>query len=261
MSENPENEACGPEPNVAAGPAGLSSSDEIRSPDARLEGCEKAIGYLFSDRRLLRQSLTHASISQTRLASNERLEFLGDAILGAVICEELFRRFPDYAEGELTRIKSSVVSRHTCAKVSQTLEFGRFVFLGKGLAGHSGIPNPILAAVFESVIAGVYLDGGWEPAREFILRSLDMEISRVARTTHGQNFKSQLQQLAQKDSGETPIYRLLDEKGPDHAKCFEVAAAIGRKVFPSAWGASKKESEQSAAQKALEAIQAEGGSE
>jgi len=225
--------------------------------DSRLDDCQQAIGYPFSDRSLLQQSLTHASVSQTRLASNERLEFLGDAILGAVVCEELFRRFPDCAEGELTRIKSSVVSRHTCAKVSQALEFGRFVFLGKGLADHDGIPSSILAALFESVIAAIYLDGGWWPAREFILKSLDAEISGVARTTHGQNFKSQLQQLAQKETGETPIYRLLDEKGPDHAKCFEMAAAIGPRVFPSAWGASKKESEQSAAQKALETLEVE----
>jgi ribonuclease-3 len=226
-----------------------------RSIEARLQECQAVLRYSFSDPSMLKQALTHASISLTRLASNERLEFLGDAIMGAAVCEELFRQFPEYAEGELTRIKSSVVSRHTCARVSGDLQLGRFVFLGKGLAIHDRIPSSILAALFESIIAAIYLDGGWEPARGFVLRTLSDEIARVVNTSHGQNFKSQLQQLSQKDSGDTPVYRLLDEKGPDHSKCFEIAASIGSKVFPSAWGANKKEAEQNAAQKALEQLE------
>jgi ribonuclease III len=234
---------------------GENSKD--RSIEARLQQCQAVLQYSFSDPAMLKQALTHASISLTRLASNERMEFLGDAIMGAIVCEELFRQFPDYAEGELTRIKSSVVSRHTCTKVSNELDFGRFVFLGKGLAVHERIPSSILAALFESIIAAIYLDGGWEPAQRFVLRALSGEIDRAARTSHGQNFKSQFQQLAQKDSGATPVYRLLDEKGPDHSKCFEVAASIGSKEFPSAWGASKKEAEQNAAQKALEQLESD----
>lgn len=237
--------------NASSGSVGNAQD---RSIEARLQKCQAVLQYSFSDSAILKQSLTHASISLTRLASNERLEFLGDAIMGAVVCEELFRQFPEYAEGELTRIKSTVVSRHTCAKVSSELNFGQFVFLGKGLAVHDRIPSSILAALFESIIAAIYLDGGWEPAQRFVVRSLSDEIARVAKTSHGQNFKSQFQQLAQKDSGDTPVYRLLDEKGPDHSKCFEVSASIGSKVFPSAWGASKKEAEQNAAQKALEQI-------
>lgn len=238
--------------------AALQPASE-KTVEDRLQRCQTVLGYTFSDPGILQQALTHASISHTRLASNERLEFLGDAIMGAIVCEELFRLFPEHPEGELTRIKSTVVSRHTCAKVSRSLQFGQFVFLGKGLAIHSKIPSSILAALFESIIAALYLDGGWEPARNFVITALSPEISRVARTSHGQNFKSQLQQLAQKDSGETPVYRLIDEKGPDHAKCFEVAAAIGVKMFPSAWGASKKEAEQNAAAKALEVLESESG--
>lgn len=232
-----------------------------RSVENRLQQCQAVLGYTFSDPKLLQQALTHASISHTRLASNERLEFLGDAIMGSIICEELFRQFPEYPEGELTRIKSTVVSRHTCAKVSNSLQFGRFVFLGKGLAIHDKIPNSILAALFEAIIAALYLDGGWEPTHRFVINALGPEISRVARTSHGQNFKSQLQQLAQKESGDTPVYRLIDEKGPDHAKCFEVAAAIGSKLYPSAWGGSKKEAEQNAAAKALEVLEKEASGE
>lgn len=228
-----------------------------RPGDTRVADCQVAIGYTFSDPTILKHALTHASISHTRLASNERLEFLGDAIMGAIICEELFRRFSEYPEGELTRIKSSVVSRHTCAKISKSLNFGQFVFLGKGLAIHSRIPDSILAAVFESIIAAIYLDGGSEPTKTFVIGALGPEIDRVSSAAQGQNFKSQLQQLAQKDTGETPVYRLLDEKGPDHAKCFEVAASVGSKVYPSAWGASKKEAEQNAAQKALEWLTAD----
>lgn len=252
----PEDAVSAPaESSPGASLPGGNSND--RSIEARLQQCQAVLQYSFSEPAMLKQALTHASISLTRLASNERLEFLGDAIMGAIVCEELFRQFPEYPEGELTRIKSSVVSRHTCAKVSSELDFGRFVFLGKGLAIHDRIPSSILAALFESIIAAIYLDGGWEAAQRFVLKSLRGEIDRVAKTSHGQNFKSQLQQLAQKDSGDTPVYRLLDEKGPDHSKCFEVAASIGSKEFSSAWGASKKEAEQNAAQKALEQIGSE----
>lgn len=222
--------------------------------EEQLDACEKVLGHKFTNRPLLAHSLTHASIAPTRSASNERMEFLGDAIMGAAVCEYLFETYPEYSEGELTRIKSSVVSRQTCAKMSNRLGLGQFLLLGKGLAIHEKIPSSILAAVFESVIAAVYLDGGWAAAKKFVLDALADEIAKVGKSTHGQNFKSQLQQVAQKHFGQTPAYRMLDEKGPDHAKCFQVAAAIGSRMFPAAWGPSKKEAEQCAAQKALEAV-------
>ena len=112
-----------------------------------------------------------------------------------------------------------------------------------------------MAAVCESLIAGIYLDGGMTAAREFIKRLMMPEIEQAGQTTHGQNYKSQLQQLAQKSLGETPVYRLLDEKGPDHSKCFNISAMIGAHCFPDAWGPSKKEAEQNAAQNALNQIQ------
>jgi ribonuclease-3 len=216
---------------------------------------EAALGHSFSNRELLEHALTHASVARTRLDSNERLEFLGDAIMGVVVCEYLFHSFPEYSEGELTRIKSAVVSRHTCTKMSNRLGLGQFLLLGKGLAMHERIPGSVLAAVFESIVAAIFLDGGWPAAEKFILKMLSDEITRTAKTSHGHNFKSQLQQVAQKQFGETPMYRVLDEKGPDHSKCFEIAASIGTKMFPSAWGPSKKEAEQSAARNAIEAIE------
>lgn len=216
--------------------------------------CEQALGYQFKDRRKLEHSLTHSSIARTRLDSNERLEFLGDAIMGAVVCEHLYHTYSDLPEGELTRIKSAVVSRHTCANVSKKMDLGQYLLLGKGLSVRERIPSSILAAAFEAVVAGVFLDGGYAAAQQFIMRSLLEEIEKVARSAHAQNFKSMLQQMAQKIFSQTPVYRMLDEKGPDHSKCFQISAAVGSRVFPAAWGPSKKEAEQNAARNALEEI-------
>ena len=235
-------------------PAAVAEGSPPDESDGRFRRCEATLGHTFGDQQLLTQSLTHASIARTRLESNERLEFLGDAIMGTVVCEYLFATYPEYAEGELTRIKSSVVSRNTCARLSQELGIGECLLLGKGLAVHERIPESILAAAFESVVAALYLDGGWDVTRKFLLKTLGSEIENIAQSTHGQNYKSQLQQLSQKDFSETPVYRLLDEKGPDHSKCFQVAAAIGEKLYPSAWGPNKKEAEQHAARNALKTL-------
>ncbi len=219
--------------------------------DEVLDECEDVLDYEFRSRELLQQALTHASIARTRPDSNERLEFLGDAILGSVVCEELFQRYPQSPEGELTRIKSVLVSRATCAKVTHELGLDDFLLLGKGLTSGVRIPGSIAAAVFEALIGAMYLDGGRDVARDFILRCLDDLVPRVAESSAGVNYKSLLQQLAQRSHGETPVYQVLDEKGPDHSKCFQVSAAIGQHTYASAWGPSKKEAEQLAAKNAL----------
>jgi ribonuclease III len=216
-----------------------------------LEECQTAIGYRFRQPEILRSSLTHASGANTRLASNERLEFLGDAVLGLITCEQLYLRFPDYQEGDLTKIKSVVVSRRTCARFSRQLNLGDYLFLGKGMHLHTAVPASLLADVYESLVAAIYLDGGLEAARTFILRHLGPEIEQVAEEAHGGNFKSQLQQVAQREFNATPQYVLLDEKGPDHSKCFKIAAVIGRHTYAGAWGRNKKEAEQRAAMNAL----------
>ena len=219
--------------------------------DELLQECEATLGYQFQDRELLKTCLTHASGAIHRLHSNERLEFLGDAIMGAVVCEMLYHRFPEEAEGELTRIKSIVVSRSTCAKVSEELHLPQFLLLGKGLSVNDKVPLSVAAAVFESIVAGLYIDGGLEPARQLLERMLGPEIDHAAEIEHGKNYKSLLQQFSQKVFGATPVYRLLDEKGPDHSKCFHVSAAIGEEFYPPAWGANKKAAEQRAAHNAL----------
>ena len=234
----------------------LPSSDETASElDATFAECEIRIDYEFVDRNLLQAALTHASGADHRLASNERMEFLGDAILGFVVCDVLFRQYPDYLEGDLTKIKSVVVSRQTCAKISSNLGLQEFLIVGRGMA--ASVPHSLMADVFESIVAAVYLDGGIGAAREFVERHLLPEIDLAAAGDAAGNYKSVLQQLAQREFGSTPNYQLLDEKGPDHAKCFQVAAQVGGQKYPPAWGRNKKEAEQRAACNALSELNGE----
>lgn len=225
------------------------SADEEQQ--AKLSHCESIIGYRFTDQSLLLASLTHASGAEHRLASNERLEFLGDAILGAIVCELLYHRFPDYLEGDLTKIKSVVVSRVSCAKLSEALGFQDCLLLGKGMAQNENLPASLLADVFEALVAAIYLDGGDAEVRRFVQATVGPEIELAAAGELEGNYKSQLQQLAQREFGSTPVYQLVDEKGPDHAKYFQVVAQVGGQRFEPAWGRNKKEAEQRAASNAL----------
>jgi ribonuclease III len=220
----------------------------------KLEACEQRLGYVFRDKRLLQAALTHASGADHRLASNERLEFLGDAILGAVVCEMLYHGYPEYLEGDLTKIKSVVVSRKSCARISRGLGLQELLFVGKGMATHREFPPSLLSDVFESLLAALYLDGGDPVARAFIEQHIGPEIKLAVAGTTGGNYKSLLQQLAQRQFGGTPVYHLVEEKGPDHAKTFKISAAVGKQRFQAAWGRNKKEAEQRAARNALAQI-------
>lgn len=223
----------------------------------RLQRCEHRIGYVFRNKALLRESLTHASGAEHRLASNERLEFLGDAILGAVVCELLFERYPQYNEGDLTKVKSAVVSRQSCAKISEALGLQEFLIVGRGVAAHAVIPPSLLADVFESLVAAIHLDGGNAAARSFIEEYMGPEIDLTVLGELGGNYKSLLQQVAQREFAITPTYQLVDEKGPDHRKCFKIAARIGSVQYQPAWGRNKKEAEQRAACNALDELKGE----
>ena len=218
---------------------------------AVLQECQDRIGYQFTNLALLEQSLTHASVADTRFDSNERLEFLGDAVLGVVVVHTLFADYEDLLEGEMTKIKSVVVSRQTCAIIADDLGLSEYVSLGKGIDRPDGLPRSVLAATLEAIIGAVYLDGGPELAREFVVRHVTPHIEEAFATEHQQNYKSMLQQYAQRQWNTTPDYRLLDEKGPDHSKCFEVGVVINGRHFPSAWGMNKKQAEQVAARRAL----------
>jgi len=219
-----------------------------------VEAIQAVLEYRFKDPDMLASALTHASVATNRLASNERLEFLGDAVLGLVICEELYARFPEYLEGELTRIKSVVVSRETCARVADRLGLVNHLSLGKGITESANLPSSLAACAYEAIVGAVYLDGGLAVAQRLILRDMGEEIDRVLAGEHRLNYKSLLQQHAQHDLGATPTYDVLDEKGPDHAKAFEVAVVLRGRRYPSAWGPSKKSAEQRAAMEALRAL-------
>ena len=216
-----------------------------------LRQIEQIIDYKFSDKNLLVKAFTHSSAVDGRLLSNERLEFLGDSVLAVVICQALFENFTNYLEGDLTKIKSRLVSRETCAQISGQLGLQKYLKVGKGMVSNRALSGSLAAGVLETVIAAIHIDGGFEAAREFILRIYGPLIEQAdAEQDHG-NFKSLLQQYSQDQFTATPSYILLDEKGPDHNKCFELEVTIEDRHFPSAWGSNKKEAEQKAAFNAL----------
>jgi ribonuclease III len=216
------------------------------------ERAEKVLQYQFHNEKLLLEALTHASIADCRLNSNERMEFLGDAVLDLIVCEALYLKFPEYLEGQLTKIKSAVVSRKTCAEISNETGLTDLLIIGKGISSRESMPSSLAAAVYESIVAAIYFDGGFEAVKEYVLRTMNPKITLIAADAHQQNFKAVLQQHAQKELAATPMYELLDEKGPDHAKCFEVCVRLGGRRYASAWGPNKKSAEQKAALLALQ---------
>lgn len=219
--------------------------------EATLQQIEQIIDYKFSDKSLLAKAFTHSSAVDNRLLSNERLEFLGDAVLALIICQALFERFSSYLEGDLTKVKSMLVSRGTCARIAKQLGLQKFLKVGKGMTSSRALSGSLAAGVLETVIAAIYIDGGLDAARSFILKAFGPTVEQADAEHIQGNFKSLLQQYAQEQFNVTPNYVLLDEKGPDHNKCFELEVAISSQHFPSAWGTNKKEAEQKAALNAL----------
>ncbi len=223
------------------------------TPELQLRA-ETTLGYTFKNPALLREALTHASIAESRLHSNERMEFLGDAILDVIVCEDIYNRFPHFMEGELTKLKSAVVSRRACAEVSRDTGLVDLLITAKGVNAREAISPSLAAAVYESIVAAIYLDGGFEPVKHYVLRTITPKLEQIAADPHHENYKAVLQQHAQREFGSPPVYELLDEKGPDHSKCFEVAVMIAGRRFQSAWGPNKKMAEQKAALLALEEL-------
>jgi len=231
----------------------VSMDSDLQNDDRvarRMRLCEERIGYRFRNQDLLRQSLTHSSSAASRLGSNERLEFLGDAILGMVICQELYNRYPERREGQLTQEKSRLVSGATCARVARQLGSTDMILVGRGL---QSIPESIEAALVEALIAAIYLDAGIDEARTFIIRCFQDEIASCGRG-EPENYKSILQEETQRTSNNSPNYIIVDQRGPDHAREYCVSVQIEDREFESAWGRSKKEAEQKAALNALHVI-------
>ncbi len=222
---------------------------DLRDPVSQAEAI---LGYTFTDAGLMRRALMHASAAEDRLDSNERMEFLGDAVLGLVACQRIYELFPDLLEGEMTKIKSVAVSRKVCAVIARQIGLEDLIVLGKGIKGPGGLlPQSLAAASLESTIAAVYLDGGLAPVYAWLAPLLDEHIESAFESGHQQNYKSVLQQHAQRKFQQTPEYLMLSEEGPDHAKTFRVAVRINGKTFEAGTGASKKQAEQRAALMAL----------
>ena len=220
---------------------------------------EEKLGYAFKNKTLLENALQHSSYANEHrgggMRSNERLEFLGDAVLGVVTADYLFRKHPDLPEGDLTRLRAALVCEDSLHEVAQSLELGRHLKLGRGEEQGGGRRRPsILADATESVFAAVYLDGGMEAASELIHRVLLDKGREEAVEERRRDFKTELQELVQRKSGSTLGYRLVGSTGPDHAKVFEAAVLLNGEVFSTGTGHSKKEAEQAAAGAALEKL-------
>jgi len=225
--------------------------------DDSLAACQRVIGYHFRDLLLLERALTHSSMKTSTMECNERLEFLGDSVLAMVIAQRIFEKYPNQTEGEMTKIKSVVVSRRMLAKVSKEISLYCYMTIGKGITSCRKIPQSVHGNVLEAIIGAMYLDGGLPPSRGFILKHLDEHIDMAEKDRHGANFKSLLQQHTQRHMNATPSYRVINEHGPDHGKSFEVVPLIGGKEYGAGWGNNKKDAEQRAAQKTLEILRHE----
>lgn len=217
---------------------------------------ERITGHTFKQPDIMIRALTHSSVAEDRLNSNERLEFLGDSVLGLIACQRIFDLYPDLLEGEMTKIKSVAVSRKTCAAIARKVGLEDLLILGKGIRGREGgLPHSLAAAALESTIAALYLDGGLAPVAQWLSPLLDEHISRAYKSGHQQNYKSVLQQHVQRRFQETPEYMLLEQDGPDHAKTFRVSVRISGTTYEPGEGASKKQAEQTAALIALQALE------
>ena len=217
---------------------------------------EDKLGYSFQNEQLLRHALTHSSYANEHrgegLTSNERLEFLGDSVLGMVVADHLYRAHPDMPEGELTRTRAALVCEGSLYEVAKGLGLGGYLRLGKGEDAGGGRNRPsILADAVESVLAAVYLDGGIAQARRLIRALiLDREVEKAV----DRDYKTALQELVQRESGQVLAYRAVGERGPDHAKIFLVEVELNGKNVGAGEGRTKKEAEQMAARAALESL-------
>ena len=220
-----------------------------------IKDLEDAIGYRFKNISLLQNALTHSSYANERwhksLKSNERLEFLGDSILGMVVAEYLYGNFPDRPEGELTRMRADMVCEKSLAAVAARINLGQHLMLGNGEEQSGGRSrDSILADAVESVIAASFLDGGMDAAKQFIQKFILTEVP--VKKLHNADYKTALQELVQQKKNQTLSYVLVGESGPDHDKRFEVEVSLNGRVIGVGSGSSKKRAEQMAAQVALE---------
>lgn len=227
----------------------------------QIDRIEDRLGVVFENKDLLILAFIHRSfVNEHREWTgqhNERLEFLGDSVLGLAMADHLYRRLPASPEGELSQLRSRLVDAASCAKYLQKLELGDFILLGKGERMSVGkTKSSILADVFEALIGAIYLDGGIATVRSFLAVHFEGEIEEAIGSP-SRNYKAELQDYSQRRFQKPPAYRVVEESGPDHAKIFHVVVSLGDRDFGRGAGASKKEAEQMAAEEALHRIEQE----
>jgi ribonuclease III len=227
---------------------------------ADIKELEKRLGISLKTRPLLEQALIHSSYTNENPARatghNERLEFLGDAVLDLIVADKLYQDFPDITEGDMTRLRASLVRRETLARLAEDIDLGAYLFMGKGeesTGGRKKLPN--LAGALEAVIAAVYLDMGMDTVRKMVLDLFTGEWKKLTSREHGIDYKSKLQEITQSRFQEIPAYRLASEMGPDHDKQFMVEVLVRAKVVGSGAGKSKKLAETEAARQAIQHLE------
>ncbi len=224
---------------------------------ADIAAWQQTLGVFFNQLSLLEQALVHSSYinENPNLAptSNERLEFLGDAILGLIVAEKLYHDFPHATEGEMTKLRANLIRRDTLARVARTIRLGNYLYLGKGEETSGGRHKAAnLAGALEAVIAAIFLDQGWATTRDSVLKLFRNELEKVTSQGAGIDYKSRLQELIQAREQSTPTYHVLDAAGPDHNKRFTVEVRLGNTVLGKGSGKSKKTAETEAAHSALQ---------
>ena len=226
---------------------------------ADLAALQQILGISFNDLSLLQQALIHSSYINENPgfapASNERLEFLGDAVLGLIIAEKLYQDFPQFTEGEMTGLRAALVCQDTLARVARTIKLGDYLYLGKGEKAGGGQRKPAnLARALEAVIAAIFLDQNPITARDVILKLFKRELQRVASRGIEVDDKTQLQEFIQARAQQVPAYRVVETPGPDHEKKFTVEVRIGDTILGKGTGKSKKMAETEAARSALQQL-------
>ena len=227
---------------------------------SKIDEIEERLGYIFSNKNLLLQALIHRSyVNENRdagLNHNERLEFLGDSVLGLIVADYLYHRLPDYPEGRLSQLRALLVDAHACAKYFQKLGLGEYIMLGRGeLMSEGRSKVSILADAFEAVVGAIFIDGNLATARSFLLCHFEAEANETIGAPP-RNFKAELQDYTQKKYQTTPTYRVVQETGPDHAKQFHLIVLIQNQEMGIGVGRTKKEAEQRAAFDALTKLEA-----
>ncbi|MBS3994335.1 MAG: ribonuclease III [Alkaliphilus sp.] len=238
----------------------MQINNDIFNRNRLLLELSEILNYKFNDIQLLNQSITHSSYAnenkKKNIKYNERLEFLGDSVLSIIISEHLFKRLIHVQEGDLTKIRASIVCEPSLAKCAQVMNIGKYLLLGKGEESTGGKERvSILADAFEAILGAIYLDGGFEQAKKFTLESLDGVIEDAINGRVFQDYKTHLQEIIQSENIDKIIYEVVNEEGPDHNKIFHVHLKIGGQIVGKGSGKSKKEAEQNAAKEALKEVQ------